>query len=141
MKHPIYHPATTQTIDLAVPYQTAFEYLANPLHQAEWAINFVKSVREMPEGFLAETPGGWASLVIDADPEKGTLDIILGGGKPIPTRLLPNGAGCTYVFTLAKPENMPVEAWEKEGIPGLCAELAHLKTLLENRHAASTFAA
>ncbi|PCJ64917.1 MAG: hypothetical protein COA58_11640 [Bacteroidetes bacterium] len=123
--------ATTQTISINAEYQKVFNYISNPLTQKEWAINFMKDVKETDNGFIAITPFGEMPLELRANEQTGTIDIILGDGKPIPTRLIKNQNGCEYIFTLFQPTGMPDTAWEREGIPGLTEELKELKSILE----------
>ena len=124
---------TTQTISINAEYDLAFDYLSNPLTQKEWAINFMKDVKKTDEGFIAVTPFGEMPLKLRTDKQTGILDINLGGGKPIPTRLIKNGNGCEYMFTLFQPNGMPDIAWEQEGIPAMAEELKALKSILENK--------
>ncbi len=124
---------TTQTISINAEYEKAFDYISNPLTQKEWAVNFMKDVKEVENGFIAVTPFGEMPLEFSSDRKTGTIDIVLGGGEPIPTRLIKNGNGCEYMFTLFQPNGMPDVIWEKEGISGLMEELEVLKSILENK--------
>ncbi len=123
---------TTQTISIQADYDRAFAYLADPMTQKEWAVNFIRDVRRTPDGFLAETPFGETPLAIHADPATGVLDIAMGGGQPTRTRLVRNDDGCEYLFTLLKPKEMPEAAWLAQGVPGLVEELQTLKRILES---------
>lgn len=125
---------TTQTISINAEYDLAFDYISNPLAQKEWAINFMKDVKKTDDGFIAVTSFGEMSLKFRTDKQTGIIDIILGGGEPIPTRLIKNGSGCEYMFTLFQPKGMPDIAWEQEGIPGMAEELKELKSILENKY-------
>ncbi|KAA1245048.1 hypothetical protein [Aquimarina sp. RZ0] len=125
--------STTQTISISVQYDMVFEYISNPLTQKEWAINFIKDVKKVDNSFIAITPFGEIPLAFKSDKEMGIIDIILGGGEPIPTRLIKNNGGCEYVFTLFQPKEMPDSVWENEGIPGLIEELKALKSILERK--------
>jgi len=123
---------TTQTISIERDYKSAFEYISNPLNQKEWAVNFIKDIKTSVGGFIAQTPFGETPISFNVDIDTGVIDIIMGeGNNPTPTRLVKNGAGCEYIFTLRKPTNMPEEAWQAEGIPGLIEELEVLKSILE----------
>lgn len=124
---------TTQAISINAEYDLAFDYISNPLTQKEWAINFMKDVKKTDGGFIAVTPFGEMPLKFRTDKQTGIIDIILGGGEPIPTRLIKNGNGCEYMFTLFQPNGMPDIAWEQEGIPGMAEELKELKSILENK--------
>lgn len=123
---------STQTISINADYDKAFDYISNPLTQKEWAINFIKDVKKNNNGFLATTPFGEIPIEFRTDRTLGIIDIILGGGEPIRTRLVKNDTGCEYLFTLFQPNGMPDIAWKKEGIPGLVEELKKLKSILEN---------
>ena len=124
---------TTQTISINAHYDMAFDYISNPLTQKEWAINFMKDVEKTEAGFMATTPFGKIPLAFESDKATGVIDIILGGGEPIRTRLIKNKEACEYLFTLFQPENMPDAAWENEGISGLAEELTTLKSILEKK--------
>ena len=123
---------TTQTISIRKDYESVFDYISNPLNQKEWAINFIEDVKTTDSGFIAQTPFGETPIKFRSDVTTGIIDIFMGAGKhPTPTRLVKNGGGCEYIFTLRKPANMLEEAWQKEGIPGLVEELEMLKSILE----------
>ena len=121
----------TLTTTLDVPFQTAFAYLADPRNQAEWAVHFIKAVREEGGLVLATTPMGEMPLRVASAVELGVLDIQLGDGPAIPTRLVPNGGGCEYIFTLGKPPGMPDDVWTNVAIPNMREELDLLKKRLE----------
>jgi hypothetical protein len=122
---------TTQTISINAEYNKAFDYISNPLTQKEWAIKFIKDVKETDNGFIAVTTFGEMPLAFRTDERTGIIDIILGSGEPIPTRLIKNENGCEYLFTLFQPRGMPDFAWEKEAISDLTSELKELKSILE----------
>lgn len=123
---------TTQTVAIEAEYNKAFDYISNPLKQCEWAINFMKEVRQSEAGFIALTPAGEVPFVMETDKATGVIDWVLGGEERIHTRLLRNGTGCAYQFTLFQPFDLPDAAWEQQGIPGLQEELATLKSKLED---------
>jgi len=121
-----------QTVNLRVNYEQAFMYIANPMHQKEWAVHFIKEVKKEGTGYLATTIFGETILHIEADERMGTIDISMGKGPATCTRLIRNEEGCTYIFALLQPKNMPDEIWEKEGISNLIEELQLLKSILED---------
>jgi len=125
---------TTQTVSINVEYDKAFDYISNPLTQKEWAINFLIDVKETVNGFIAITRFGEMPLEFQANKQTGVIDMILGGGEPISTRLIRNKNGCEYIFTLFQPTGMPDMAWEKEGVPGLAEELLKLKSILDKNY-------
>lgn len=123
---------TTQTVSIKAEFEKAFEYIANPLNQKEWAINFIKDIKETDAGFMALTPFGKTPLRFQSNKETGVIDIYMGDTIPTRTRLIKNEEGCEYLFTLLKPKEMPEIAWKNQGIPGLVEELETLKSILEN---------
>ncbi len=128
------YTSVTLSVTLDVAYDSAFDYLVNPYHLPEWSINFIKQVQEVNGLPIAMTQMGDVPVVIKNDRQTGVLDIILGS-VPSPTRLIRNGEGCDYLFTLHQPPNMPDVVWENEGVPGLREELDTLKVVLEGKQA------
>lgn len=124
--------AATETISIQAPYGQVFDYLSEPRNQEHWAVNFIRDIRETEAGPLATTPFGEALLSCHPNRQAGTLDIQLGDGPALPTRLVPNGDGCTYAFTLFQPVGMPDSVWQEQALPGLREELSILKSLMEN---------
>ncbi|MCI4671823.1 MAG: hypothetical protein MRZ79_27015 [Bacteroidia bacterium] len=125
---------STQSISIKRDYESAFNYISDPLNQKEWAINFIQEIRSTEEGLFALTPFGETPIRMKSDIDTGLIDILMGDGKnPTPTRLIKNGEGCEYIFSLRKPVNMPEQIWQAEGIPGLIEELETLKSILENK--------
>jgi len=121
----------TLTTTLHVPFARAFAYLADPKNQAEWAVHFIKSVRQEGDVVLATTPMGELPLRVASARELGVLDIHLGDAPPIPARLVPSGDGCEYIFTLGQPPGMPDDVWTNVAIPNMREELDVLKKRLE----------
>ena len=124
--------AVTLSVSFSADYNTAFIYLADPMNQKEWAIHFVQDMEKTEEGYIATLPFGKASFYIQSDHNTGIIDLNIGEGKPIRTRLIEIEEGwCTYVFTLAQPIDMPDEVWDNEGLPNMGEELQELKSILE----------
>ena len=122
----------TLSITFAADYNKAFDYLADPLNQKEWAVHFVLDVERTSNGYMATLPFAKLPFRIDSNQSSGVLDIYLGGGKPTRTRLIEIDKGlCTYNFTLAQPKEMDDDVWEKEGLPNMKEELEILKSELE----------
>ena len=80
--------------------------------------------------------GGPARMRIDADVDRGIIDLYLAPGdapfgEPLPVRLVPNGEGVDVLWTLGRPEGVPDPAWE-DGLRSMQRELANLKARHEN---------
>ncbi len=124
----------TFSVSISSPYDKAWDYLTNPLNQKEWAIHFVSEIELKDNMYWATLPFGTLPLRLETDKESGVIDMILGDGEPIRTRLVPNGPdACMYIFTLPQPPNMPDEVWETVGVPNMEEELNVLKSILENQ--------
>ncbi len=127
-------PAASVTLSVTIdaPYDTAFDYVADGRRLAEWSTGFIFAVKEQGADLVASTPYGDLPLRVIADRESGAVDNVIGDAR-YRGRLIPNGRGVDYVFTLHQPPNMPDEAWERDGIQGLRQELENLRKVLESR--------
>lgn len=125
--------SVTLAVTLQVPYDDAVAYLREPRNLGEWSVNFIRCQREEGGRILVDTPLGEVPVTIAEDASTGVLDIHLGAGEPIPTRLVRNDEGCEYTFTLHQPPAMPDQIWESQGIPELQEELDVLRRVLESR--------
>lgn len=118
---------TTQYVSINASYDKVFEYLTNPLFYKEWSTNFITDILLEGKEHFAITPMGKVKFVVNGDKATGNIDLFFGDAPfPIPTRLLRNGGGVTYLFTLFQADGMPDVAWEP-GIAGLIEELQTLK--------------
>ncbi len=122
----------TMSVTIAASYDAAFDYVSNGRLLPEWANGFILKVREDGGRLFATTPMGEMPLRVISDRESGIVDNVIGETR-FRGRLIPNGEGLDYVFTLQQPPQMPKEAWEKEGVAGLRKELDNLKRVLESR--------
>ena len=125
--------SVTLSVTIEVPYEVAFDYLSDGRHASEWGINFVRGVKDSPGGgLMMVTPFGELPFRVRADRETGLVDHIVGEGL-LPARVVPNGHGVDYMITLQQPPNMPDEAFDTEGVPGLREEMDTLKKILESK--------
>lgn len=124
----------TLSVTLNCSYDVAFNYLSIPINQKEWAIHFFLDIEEIDGKTIATLPFGKLPMEIKSDQETGILDIYLGEGKPIRTRLINIEEGLNiYNFTLAQPKGMPDEVWNNTAVPDMQDELNTLKSILENK--------
>ncbi len=124
----------TLSVTINCSYDTAFEYLSKPINQKEWAIHFFQDIEEIDGKIIATLPFGKLPMEIKSDYETGILDIYLGDGKPIRTRLINIEDNINiYNFTLAQPQGMPDEVWKNKALPDMEDELNNLKSILENK--------
>lgn len=122
---------STQFISINANYNKAFDYLTAAMLYKQWSTNFISDILVEGDSHFAITPMGKVKFVVKGDKQTGNIDLFFGDAPhPIPTRLLPNENGVTYLFTLFQADGMPDLAWE-QGIKGLIEELEILKTCLE----------
>lgn len=122
---------TTRYVNIGASYDKVFDYLTDPLLYKEWSTNFIADVTLENGEYFAVTPMGKVKFVVKSDKQTGNIDLFFGDRSfPIPTRLLRNAAGVTYLFTLFQADGMPDAVWQ-QGITGLIEELQILKTILE----------
>lgn len=109
--------------------------LADPVAHTQWATEFFAGGAEpLGEGEVrVNVPrmGGPARLRIDAERERGVVDLYLAPegrpfGPPLPIRVLRNGDGADVLFTLARFPGMPDDAWTA-GVESMERELQALK--------------
>ena len=127
--------AYTATVYIAATPAKVFEYVRVPENQPTWAVNFVRSTKPTTGGrYVMETPAGAMVYRVEADPKPGTIDFIIdgpGGGSILPARVVPQGRGAIFTFTITRTPDMNDQAWEA-GMRGLDEELEHLRRLLES---------
>jgi uncharacterized protein YndB with AHSA1/START domain len=126
---------STHSISIASPPDQVFAFVADPRRLPVWAIGFCRDVVEAEDHWLVTTPGGEripmrsvassALRVLDSSWELGPQ---LEGRAY--TRVVANGEGATYVFTMVQPEGMADEFFEAQGAE-LERELTVLKAHLE----------
>lgn len=122
---------STHSITLNVPYAKAFDYLSNWHNQPEWAINFVKGIRQEGEQIIMTMPFGDRPIQWRTNRELGTIDIIFPDDSVLPTRLTDMSGNLLYTFTFSVPADTPDEEFRK-GQRGMEEELQTLKRVLES---------
>ena len=129
----------TLTVSIAAPPERVTADLADPIAHPEWATEFFSGpARSLGAGEAAVTVplmGGPARLRVDADVERGIVDLRLapeGGpyGPPLPVRVVPNGEGADVLWTLARAPGLPDEAWAA-ALDSMRRELECLRRRLE----------
>jgi Polyketide cyclase / dehydrase and lipid transport len=128
--------ANTQSITIAAPPEAVFAVVADLARLPSWAIGFAEDIRQDGGRWLVRTGGGReVPIRVDADPGRGTVDYYMrvepGGEVPAATRVVANGAGAEYVFTMFQPPGLPDEAFEAQ-IGELARELTVLKARVES---------
>ncbi|MGH3072360.1 MAG: SRPBCC family protein [Gaiellaceae bacterium] len=127
--------SSTQSVALAAPPEDVFAYVADAGNLPEWAIGFCKEIRSENGHSIVTTPSGEQVTIRQlANAELGTVDGILQFGPSIEgrtyTRVVPNGDGAEYVFTMLQPAGMPDEVFDGQ-VAELGRELLVLKARIE----------
>lgn len=127
---------STHSITIAARPEDVFAFVADPEKLPTWAIGFAKGIRRENGGWLVRTGSGQELPIrVDADTERGTVDyhMSLAPGVEVPatTRVVPNGDGAEYVFTMFQPPELPAEVFEAQ-IAELARELVVLKAHVES---------
>jgi hypothetical protein len=102
----------TRSITIAAPPRTVFALVSNPATLPDWAPGFAHAVRPDGEHWIIENAQGEARIRYDVSPGQGTVDIA-PADDPRPgafTRVLPNGDGSEYQFTILFPPDTPEQA-------------------------------
>lgn len=125
----------TQSISIASPPDQVYAFVADPEKLPVWAIGFCKEIREEDGRWIVTTPSGeQIPMRSVADPELGILDGTWELGPSVEgrsfTRVVPNGDGADYVFTMVQAAGMPDEVFDAQAAE-LARELTVLKAHLE----------
>ncbi len=126
----------TATTFIEAEPDRVFEYVRVPENQPSWAINFVRSTRQLSDGrYAMQTPAGELIYRIEEDSQCRTVDFVYETPEGettmiLPTRVVSHGRGSVFTFTIHRQPDMGDTEWEG-GQQGLDEELAELKKLLE----------
>jgi hypothetical protein len=130
--------SNTQSITIDREAERVFRFVAEPRNLPRWASTFAPQI--VPAGddqWVVPSPAGDVLIHFDADDERHTVDFHMKPVVPTPgvegsaaSRVVPNGAGAEYVFTMFQFEGMPDEIWHGQ-LEELPRELARLKQAVE----------
>ncbi|MEV8373103.1 SRPBCC family protein [Kribbella sp. NPDC056861] len=122
----------TRSITIAAPPRTVFALVSDPARLPDWAPGFAHAVRPDGEHWIIENAQGEARIRYDVSADQGTVDIA-PADDPRPgafTRVMPNGNGSEYQFTILFPPDTPAEAIDQQ-LKVIEAELQEVRTLCE----------
>jgi len=122
----------TRSISIAATPQTVFDLVSDPSTLPRWAPGFARSVRPDGEHWIIENDQGEARIIVRTSRDHGTVDILSAAdpGQGAYSRVLPNGTGSEYQFTLQFPQDAPEEAVTQQ-MAVVDAELKAVRTLCE----------
>jgi hypothetical protein len=102
----------SRQIAIAAPRQTVIDLLADARRLPEWAPNFARSVAPDGAHWRVDTGAGELTIEVVVDAELGTVDLIRPGdpGLGAKMRVIHNGEGCAFVFSIVFPPGTPEAA-------------------------------
>jgi Polyketide cyclase / dehydrase and lipid transport len=104
--------AETRSITIQAPPEDVLRFVADPFNLARWAPGFAPSVHERDERWFIVGDFGEREIVVTASVECGTFDLWLASDprRGIRTRVIANGDGSEYLFTLLSDDEIEPEA-------------------------------
>lgn len=128
----------TQTVTIPASYEQVFDFLANPENLPRWAVGFAREVRRDGEGWIVSTGHGEVPVRYETDARLGVIDARLEVAPGVEvfgrSRLVPNGDGVEYVFTMFQAPGMSDEVFAGQ-VAALTDELQVLRALFHARAA------
>ena len=115
--------------------ELVYAFASNPENLTQWAAGLASSeVRQEGEDWIANAPFGRAKIRFCQKNTFGVMDheVELDSGLKVynPMRVIPNGEGSEFVFTLIRQPNMSDEEFKADKV-AVEKDLATLKSLLE----------
>jgi hypothetical protein len=103
----------TRQISIQAPPEKVLEVVGDARRLPAWAPNFAETVEADGEHWVVN---GDLKIDIRVEPELGTVDILRVKDPPTGaySRVVPNGAGSEYLFTLFFPDETAEEAVTKQ---------------------------
>jgi hypothetical protein len=98
--------AETRSISIAAPSETVLELLCDARRLPEWAPAFAVAVEPTGQDWLIDSGAGQFRIRVRVSPQYGTVDLLRpnGASSGAHMRVLNNGDGSEFVFTLVFPE-------------------------------------
>jgi hypothetical protein len=129
--HTNFNRSQTRSISIAAAPRTVFDLVSDPSALPRWAPGFARSARPAGDHWVIENDQGESRIVVRSSREHGTVDILSADdpSQGAYSRVLPNGTGSEYQFTLQFPpdaaedaitEQMAVVDAELQAVRALC---------------------
>ena len=126
--------AATLSVTIQCPPGKVFNFVSEPMNLPLWSKSFCLSIRLEQGHWMAETPQGPIKIRIATHRQLGIADQFLspapGVEFMIPTRVVPNGEGSEFIFTLFQPEHLSEAEYQQE-VALVQQALGLLKQILE----------
>ena len=102
--------AQTRSISIAASPRAVFDVVSDPEALPRWAPGFAHAVRVDGDDWIVENDQGETRVTVRTSPDLGTFDLLTGENQGVFSRVLPNGDGSEYLFTLLFPAEVPDDA-------------------------------
>src|SRR3954469_6521489 len=104
--------AETRSVSIAAPPSAVLDVVADPRKLPRWAPGFARAVRPDGEHWLVDNGEAELRIAVRGQREHGTVDLLAAADERLGafTRVLPNGDGSEYLFTLFFADGTPEEA-------------------------------
>lgn len=125
------------SIYIGLPSTDVYEFASNPANLPFWASGLARSeIKQDGKVWLAEAPFGAVKIKFAERNDFGVMDhdVELESGVVVhnPMRVVPNGDGCEFVFTLFRQPGMSEEQFVEDRL-SVEKDLKKLKETLEGR--------
>jgi hypothetical protein len=125
--------ASTRSVAIAAPPAAVLDVVADGARLPEWAPGFAPKVRADGDLWVIESGGGEVNIHVRTDRESGTVDFLAAADERIGafTRVIPNGEGSEFLFTLLFDEGTDTAAIDAQ-MKIVEEELATVRAMVES---------
>jgi hypothetical protein len=122
----------SRSIAINATPDAVFAFVAEPRNLPRWAPGAIESVEPSGDEWIFRNGESERRVVVRTSQEHGTVDLLSADDSRagVFTRVVPNGAGAEYQFTLFFPEGAPQDAVEAQSAV-IDEELITVRTLCE----------
>lgn len=122
---------------IARPPEAVYAFASDPRNLPQWAAGLARSdVRPSGEDWVVDAPFGRVTIRFARTNDFGVMDhdVTLDSGVTVhnPMRVVPNGEGSEFIFTLFRRDDMTQDQFDADR-QAVEADLASLKALLESK--------
>lgn len=131
------HEVKHISIYIDCPTDLVYNFASNPENLPKWAVGLASAeLKKIGKSWIAEAPFGKVKITFADNNIFGIMDhdVELASGLVVhnPMRVVPNGEGSEFIFTLLRQPNMTDEQFKADN-QAIQHDLKTLKRLLETR--------
>jgi hypothetical protein len=107
--HTISSHSETRAVSIAAPPERVLAYVGDAQNLPSWAPRFASAVRADGDHWAIQSGDAELKIAVSVSHEHGTVDLLAAADRRLGafSRVIPNGEGCEYLFTLLFPEGTP----------------------------------